>query len=43
MVLIEILIGLFDFSISINSKPLNLNFTSLRIVFWMSTWIDLNV
>jgi hypothetical protein len=43
MILIEVLIGLFDFSISINSKPLNLNFTSLRIVFWVSTREDLNV
>jgi hypothetical protein len=43
MILIEILICFFDFSISINSKPLNLNFTSLRIVFWVSTWEDLNV
>lgn len=43
MILVKVLICLLDFSVCIYSKPLNLNFASLGIVFGMPTWVDLDI
>jgi hypothetical protein len=41
VILIEIFIGLSDFSVAVHCKFLNFYFSSLRIVFRMSRWKNL--